>query len=123
VPAHELQRQCDEWNRLHRPGDAVIVLKDTGLTVRSTTRSEASVFGGHSAVIWVNGISGCYALDRVWPAPVEAPAVSLPVDQAKAMWAELRAAGLGEGHQLIATLRTQILANDPAFFGQDTRSS
>ncbi|WP_374650281.1 hypothetical protein [Rhizorhabdus sp.] len=31
------------------------------------TRSKAEVLSGHSAVIWLDGISGCYLLDRVTP--------------------------------------------------------
>jgi hypothetical protein len=35
------------------------------------TRSEASVLGGHSAVIWLDGKSGCVALEAC--VPVEVP--------------------------------------------------
>lgn len=66
----ELQRQCDDWNKRHGIGAAVIVRRDDGSTAKSLTRSQATVLSGHSAVICVDGISGCYALDRVWPAPL-----------------------------------------------------
>ncbi len=32
-------------------------------------RSDAQVLSGHSAVIWLENVSGCYLLDRVTPAP------------------------------------------------------
>lgn len=34
------------------------------------TRTDAQVLSGHSAVIWVEGIAGCYLLDRVRPAAI-----------------------------------------------------
>ncbi|MDP1611680.1 MAG: hypothetical protein Q8M11_11530, partial [Sulfuritalea sp.] len=36
---------------------------------RTKTRSDAQVLSGHSAVIWLENVSGCYLLDRVTPAP------------------------------------------------------
>jgi hypothetical protein len=38
---------------------------DSGEIRETRTRSEAQVLGGHSAVVWLEGISGCYLLDRV----------------------------------------------------------
>lgn len=73
LPLHELKRQVDDWNHRHKIGDAVIVRKDNGSTIRTVTRSEAMILSGHTAVICVEGISGCYALDRVWPAPADPP--------------------------------------------------
>lgn len=40
---------------------------DDGSDVPSKTRSPAEVLGGHSAVVWLEGTSGCYLLDRVTP--------------------------------------------------------
>lgn len=60
-----LQQQVDAWNRAHQVGTPVIVTKDGGEQIETTTCSEAEVLGGHSAVIWLEGISGCYALERV----------------------------------------------------------
>ena len=62
-----LQRQCDEFNRLYEVGKRVSVRKDGGAGVITNTRSKAEVLSGHSAVIWLDGISGCYLLDRVTP--------------------------------------------------------
>lgn len=59
------QAKVDSWNAKHPPGTPVIVHKDFGDVVETITRSVAEVLGGHTAVIWLEGISGCYDLDRV----------------------------------------------------------
>jgi hypothetical protein len=61
----KLQAQIDAWNATHPIGADVDVLTDRGKIVRTKTRSAAELLSGHSAVIWLDGISGCYALDRV----------------------------------------------------------
>ena len=38
---------------------------DGGEIRETVTTSEAQVLSGHSAVIWLDGISGCYDLERV----------------------------------------------------------
>jgi hypothetical protein len=40
----------------------------------SATRTEAQVLGGHTAVVWVEGRSECFALSHVEPLPPEAGA-------------------------------------------------
>ncbi len=65
----KLQAQCDRWNKKHPVGTPVVLLKDGGQNVSTVTRSEAEVLSGHSAVIWLDGVSGCYLLDRVTPDP------------------------------------------------------
>jgi hypothetical protein len=67
-----LQAQCDRFNQLYPVGTAVDLLKDNGDTLRTTTRSLAEVLEGHSAVIWLRGVTGCYLLERVTPVPVAA---------------------------------------------------
>lgn len=62
--AERLQAQCDSWNEKHAIGTKVLLLKDGGEKVKTVTRSEAQVLSGHTAVIWLEGISGCYMLDR-----------------------------------------------------------
>lgn len=64
-----LQRKCDDWNAVHGLGCKVQLTKDSGEVVVTNTRSQAQVLSGHSAVIWLDGVSGCYALDRVKPVP------------------------------------------------------
>jgi len=64
----------EAWNKDHKPGLDVIVRKDDESEVRTQTRSEAFMLGangdypGHTAMIQLKGISGCYSLDRVRPA-------------------------------------------------------
>lgn len=66
-PLGELQRQCAAFNAAWAVGQPVAVRKDDGTAVVTTTRSIAIVLSGHTAVIWLTGISGCYLLDRVTP--------------------------------------------------------
>jgi hypothetical protein len=57
------QALCDAWT--HGEGTPVTVRKDGGAEVETTTRSGAWMLGGHTAVIMLDGISGCYSLERV----------------------------------------------------------
>ena len=67
-PDHKkLQRQCDAFNARYPVGQPVTVRKDGGEVVSTVTTSQAEVLSGHSSVIWLEGISGCYLLDRVTP--------------------------------------------------------
>lgn len=59
------QRAVDAWNKAHAIGTPVMVSKDHHNVVRGKTTSEAYVLGGHSAVIHIDTIRGCYLLDRV----------------------------------------------------------
>ncbi|MCX7071185.1 MAG: hypothetical protein NTW01_09355 [Gammaproteobacteria bacterium] len=56
--------QVDSWNAEHPVGTPVYVRLDNGTEMETTTRSKAQVLSGHSAVIWLEGITGCYLLDR-----------------------------------------------------------
>ena len=62
-----LQKQVDEFNSRYPIGCTVTVRKDNGQGISTVTRSAAEVLSGHSAVIWLEGIGGCYLLDRVTP--------------------------------------------------------
>jgi hypothetical protein len=62
-----LQSQVDTFNGRHPVGQRVVLRKDNGEGFETVTRSKAEVLSGHSAVIWVDGISGCYLLDRITP--------------------------------------------------------
>lgn len=59
------QALCDAWK--YPEGTPVRVRKDDGAVLETKTRSEAWMLGGHTAVIMVEGISGCYSLERVSP--------------------------------------------------------
>lgn len=63
--AHQRKQQAmvDAWT--HPEGTPVIFRKDDGSIVETKTRSGAWMLGGHSAVVMLDGISGCYSLERV----------------------------------------------------------
>ena len=63
--AAQLQAACDKFNAAHQVGAAVSVKLDGGEVRETVTNSEAQVMGGHTAVIWLDGIRGCYDLERV----------------------------------------------------------
>lgn len=65
----KLQKQCDDWNAAHPVGTPVVLRTDTRGDIPTKTRSAAEVLSGHSAVVWLDGVSGCYALDRVKVTP------------------------------------------------------
>jgi hypothetical protein len=64
---------CRKWNELHPIGTPVTVELDTGEIRATKTRGPAEMLGaeparnnpGHTAVISLEGISGCYLLSRV----------------------------------------------------------
>lgn len=55
----------EQWNAQHRVGTRVRVTKDDGSAVETTTRTRAMMLSGHTPVIFLDGISGCYLLTRV----------------------------------------------------------
>jgi hypothetical protein len=61
----KMQAACDAFNAKCPVGGAVTVRLDSGEDFNTITTSEAQILSGHSAVIWMKGISGCYLLDRV----------------------------------------------------------
>ena len=70
----QLEAQCADWNRQYPVGTTVEYFARMNPLEESrglyTTRSEATVLGGHTAVIWLDNKSGCVALDAC--VPVEA---------------------------------------------------
>lgn len=64
----KLERQAqDEVARwTHPEGTRVCYRRDNGTALLTATRGGASVMGG-TAVIWLEGVSGCVALERVSP--------------------------------------------------------
>ncbi|AYM76947.1 hypothetical protein D9M09_14925 [Janthinobacterium agaricidamnosum] len=61
----KLQAACEKFNAAHQVGAAVSVELDSGEIRETVTVSEAQVLSGHTAVIWLDGVSGCYDLERV----------------------------------------------------------
>jgi hypothetical protein len=61
------QKKIDAFNAACPIGTLVTVMRDDGTEMDSKTRSEAQLLGGHTPVVWVENLSGCYLLDRVKP--------------------------------------------------------
>ena len=61
----QLQKIVDDWNAQYPVGTPVVVKLDGGDELYTRTRSGAEVLSGHTPVIWLEKISGCYVLDRV----------------------------------------------------------
>lgn len=55
------------FNKKHPVGSLVVVILDRGEKVETKVRFPAQVLSGHTPVVWLEGISGCYHLDRVVP--------------------------------------------------------
>jgi hypothetical protein len=65
----KLERAVADWNRRHGVGALVKYHRiiGEGEGVATKTRSEAWVLSGHTAVVMVEGVSGCVALEAVNP--------------------------------------------------------
>ena len=59
--------EVELWNLKYPVGTPVHVRMDSGEKRETKTRSKAEILSGHTAVIWLEGITGCYCLDRVKP--------------------------------------------------------
>lgn len=59
------ESKVDEWNKKYVVGIEVNVTKDNGEVIRTKTNSYATLLSGHTAVIWLVDLRGCYLLDRV----------------------------------------------------------
>lgn len=60
------------WNSTHAIGAPVCVHRDNGERLATWTRSEARRLGD-SAVVWVEGIAGCYGIFRIHDRNPEEP--------------------------------------------------
>jgi hypothetical protein len=58
-----------DWNSSYQPGQAVEVTADYGRLKETVTISEAWMLGGHTAVVMLAGVVGCYNLKRVRALP------------------------------------------------------
>lgn len=59
--------QVEAWNAQVAEGAPVTYRDDRGNLTETRTRSKAQVLSGHTAVVWIEGKSGCVALERVTP--------------------------------------------------------
>lgn len=60
-----MQSKVDAFNKRNPVGTSVTVVKDLGEQIETTVKHPAEVLSGHTPVVWLDGISGCYCLDRV----------------------------------------------------------
>jgi hypothetical protein len=60
-----LQGKIEAWNRAHVIGEPIKYRDDYGKVIESKTLSEAWVLSGHTAVIKIEGRSGCYDFERI----------------------------------------------------------
>jgi len=58
------EKLIEEWNASNPIGTPVLVRRDNGDIEQSCTRSIAWMLGGHTPVVQVDGVVGCYALER-----------------------------------------------------------
>ena len=66
------ERKVEQWNAEVAVGDLVDYVSLIGAApMRTATRTPAKVLGGHTAVVWLEDVSGCVGLDWCTPAPKE----------------------------------------------------
>lgn len=64
------QKEVDSWNARIKVGDTVQyeeVIGDGGRTFKTASRAE--VLSGHTAVVWLEGKSGCVCVSHCKPMP------------------------------------------------------
>jgi len=62
---HLAKKRAEKWNAAHPVGTPVKVRRDDGTYFETKTRSEAQLLLCNIPVIWLEGITGCYRLDRI----------------------------------------------------------
>lgn len=69
-----LQTRCENWNKVFPVGTPVNYHSVIGESkhISTKTRSEAFILSGHTAVVFVENVSGCVALDAL-TSPSAAP--------------------------------------------------
>lgn len=60
-----MESKVEPFNKKHPVGTSVVVVKDAGEKIETKVRCPAEIMGGHTAVVWLDNISGAYALNRV----------------------------------------------------------
>jgi len=67
----KMEAECNRWNTKYPVGTDVMLNKDGhDEPVPTKTRSTAQILSGHSVVIWLENVSGCYLLSHVKPANI-----------------------------------------------------
>ena len=60
-----MQSKVEAFNKKNPVGAKVTVVKDFGERFETKVKHPAYVLSGHTAVAHVDGIRGCYRLDRI----------------------------------------------------------
>lgn len=62
------ERLVEDFNILYPVGSKVLLMRDFGNYEERVVRGEAYILGGHTAVAFFEGISGCFSIeDRIRP--------------------------------------------------------
>lgn len=67
----KMMADCVAWNNANPQGTEVLLKKDSGEEIRTKTRGDAYMCAAGYPVIFLEGVSGYYLLDRVRRAPSE----------------------------------------------------
>jgi hypothetical protein len=62
------EQQVRDWNEIFPVGQQILYWKGVagdGPGTEGVTRNAAEVLGGHTAVVWVEGVPGCIALSHI----------------------------------------------------------
>lgn len=62
---NQLQKEIDNFNSKHSVGSEVKLMLDDGEVKTVTINHKATILGGHTAVGWFDGVSGCYNLNSI----------------------------------------------------------
>ncbi|KKL78116.1 hypothetical protein LCGC14_2028000, partial [marine sediment metagenome] len=60
-----MKSKVEAFNKRNPVGTSVTVIKDLGEPIETKVRYPAEILSGHTPVVWLVDISGCYLLDRV----------------------------------------------------------
>jgi hypothetical protein len=114
-----LQAECDAFNAMCPVGGRVAVNTDKSDKPRiTTTRTEAKIMAGHTAVVWMDGISGCWSLGHIEPVPeakVDDWTAAPPTEQGDyttSLIIELRNYASGRTHYNYAAKMANSAANE-----------
>ncbi|NIP51475.1 MAG: hypothetical protein GWN94_10540 [Phycisphaerae bacterium] len=57
--------KCNAFNELHPVGSQVVYINDLGEIIKTKVKAEAQILCGHTPIVFLDGVRGGYALDRV----------------------------------------------------------
>jgi len=60
-----MQGKVEAFNERNPIGTEVTMVKDLGQKIKTRVRYPAEVLSGHTPVVWLEGVTGCYLLSRV----------------------------------------------------------